>query len=96
MIISKKISKRKQWFKDRIGKTVYRNKNTCDCKTCKRVYKNGLVITDDMHADYLFCCESEFTFEGHPLKYFDTIKERNEFEKSLPDIQKNTSGKKKK
>lgn len=62
---------RKQWFLDRIGKKVYRNSNGCDCDICKSVKKNGLVIEDEMHANYLYDVECEFNAEGHPLKYTD-------------------------
>ena len=49
-----------QWFKDRIGKVVYRNAETsCKCKVCKRVYEKGLSISDDLHANYLFYCQNE-------------------------------------
>lgn len=74
---------RKQWFVDRIGKTVYRNKVSCDCKICDNAYEYGVFISDFVHADYLYCCESEYTIEGIPLKYFDTIIERDQFEQSL-------------
>jgi len=73
---------RKQWFIDRIGKKVYRNK-TCTCATCERIYKEGLTITDKMHADYVFDCECIYNIEKNPLKYFDTIEERDAFEKEL-------------
>jgi hypothetical protein len=50
---------RGKWFQDRIGKRIYRNKNSCDCKTCEIVYKNGLIISDENHASYLQDCEAE-------------------------------------
>ena len=48
-----------RWFKNRIGKRVYRNDVTCSCKTCKGVTNNGLVIRDDMHAEYLHMVQFE-------------------------------------
>lgn len=48
-----KYEKQKQWFIDRIGKLVFRNKNTCGCDSCKRVFNEGLVIQDYEHACYL-------------------------------------------
>ncbi len=74
---------RKQWFIDRIGKKIYRNKTTCDCAICESVYKNGLTVSDEMHADYVHECESIYNYEGTPLKYFDTIQERDVFEQGL-------------
>jgi hypothetical protein len=49
----------KQWFINRIGKRIYRKKNLCDCNECVNVHSNGLVIIDEMHADYLYHCQLE-------------------------------------
>jgi hypothetical protein len=56
----------KKWFIDRIGKRVYRTESSCKCQTCVDVFINGLVISDEMHADYLYCCQNELN-----LFYFD-------------------------
>lgn len=72
---------RLQWFIDRIGKRVYRNKTSCECQPCAEVYANGLIINDELHADYLCDLEGLSNYEGRPLGYFDTIEERDEFEK---------------
>ena len=55
-----------QWFKDRIGKKVYRKHNFCSCNVCLRVWENGLIIHDEMHADYLYAIEMETD-----VNYFD-------------------------
>jgi hypothetical protein len=47
----------RQWFIDRIGKRIYREKNICDCEVCTKVYKEGLIITDEQHANYLYDCQ---------------------------------------
>lgn len=73
---------RHQWFRDRIGKRVFRNHHQC-CEHCEEVYKNGLVIFDDMHATYLHDIEVEFTAEGNSTHYFDTRKEMLEYESKL-------------
>jgi len=80
---------RSQWFLDRIGKVVFRNKTTCQCATCNDVYENGLIIHDEMHADYLQNCEAEYTVEGYPLQYFDTRQEAIEFESQTKNKQPN-------
>ncbi len=41
------------WFKNRIGKRIYRDKTSCNCETCARVYKEGLIVNDLNHAEYL-------------------------------------------
>jgi hypothetical protein len=43
-----------QWFIDRIGKRVFRDSVTCTCTVCTHVEKEGLIINDKEHADYLF------------------------------------------
>lgn len=73
------MNERLQWFIDRIGKTVYRNDNGCSCEVCKRVFTDGVYISDNTHANYLFDCECSANGEGYFLKYFDTIEERDEF-----------------
>lgn len=74
---------RRKWFTDRIGKKVYRNNTGCPCKSCQDVYVSGLRIGDLDHAKYLMDVEGDFTACGHPTKYFDTVKERDEFETQL-------------
>ena len=82
MTPEEKYKKRQQWFRDRIGKTVYRNDIDC-CERCKKVYEEGLVISDQMHADYLNDMESISHAEDRPVKYFDTREEALEYEKEL-------------
>lgn len=55
-----------QWFIDRIGKKIYRDKGTCDCKICANVEANGLIIDDKLHAQYLYDCQNELK-----VKYYD-------------------------
>ncbi len=76
-------SPRAKWFISMIGKTMYRNKGTCDCNVCQTVYKEGLILDNEHHALYVCDVEAESNCEGLPLKYFDTIKERDEFELTI-------------
>jgi hypothetical protein len=49
------------WFVDRIGKRIYRlTQHTC-CNICDEAYRNGLIIHDRQHAEYLYLnqCEAE-------------------------------------
>ena len=66
----------KQWFIDRIGKVVYRTDTLCPCYMCEDAYNNGLLIKDDMQAQYLFSVEAECD-----IRYFDTKQERDEHER---------------
>ena len=43
----------KQWFIDRIGKRIY----ICNFRICVDVEKEGLIITDEQHANYLYDCQ---------------------------------------
>jgi hypothetical protein len=52
----------KQWFIDRIGKRVYRDKNTCDCEMCNDVFENGLIIKNETHATYLYDVQHELQY----------------------------------
>lgn len=61
----------KQWFLDRIGKRIYRDKSTCTCPTCANVEENGLVIADEKDADYLFNVQNDFANDGDYLNYRD-------------------------
>jgi len=47
-----------QWFIDRIGKRIYRKNNFCQCPVCLDVHENGLIVQDEMHACYLYDCQS--------------------------------------
>ncbi len=63
--------KSKQWFLDRIGKTIYRNPNNCSCETCKNIGVHGLTITNRLHALYLYDIQCEYEVEGITLNYRD-------------------------
>lgn len=74
--MNKYTPKNKEWFVERIGKRIYRDsqclkdKEQC-CETCKDVFENGLVVADEMHADYLACVDSDFGAEGIMSNYRD-------------------------
>lgn len=55
--------KSQQDFIDNIGKRVYRNKGTCHCLTCAKVFEEGLIISDKQHAGYLYDCYCELDLE---------------------------------
>ena len=55
-----------EWFIERIGKRVYRTKSSCPCPSCASVGVRGLIIFNEMHADYLFTIQNETE-----LTYFD-------------------------
>lgn len=75
----REISERQQWFRDRIGTRLFRNDNGCSCGICQAIYKNGLIIEDQLQADYCYDTETEYTAEGNPLRYFETKEEATEF-----------------
>lgn len=63
--------KTKEWFLDRIGKRIYRDANTCPCSTCASILENGLMVSDENHADYLFHTDISFANESTFLNYRD-------------------------
>jgi hypothetical protein len=48
-----------QWFKDRVGKNIYRHNNKCGCDICLSIFTHGIYILDYLHAQYLFDCQNE-------------------------------------
>ncbi len=63
--------KSKDWFMERIGQKVYRDDNGCDCAVCKAVERNGLIIHDELHAQYLYDCHTEMG-----INYYDNKKDK--------------------
>ena len=63
--------KSKTWFIKNIGQRIYRDKTSCNCRNCEDVYKNGLVIRDKNHAEYLYTIQCDFKAEGVKLNYRD-------------------------
>jgi len=59
-----------QWFLDRIGKRIYRRGGACRCEHCQKVLKEGLIVRDRQHANYLFDCQNKI-----PVRYSDKIPE---------------------
>jgi hypothetical protein len=55
-----------EWFQKRIGHKVYRNNGDCQCESCTKVYKYGIVIDDIIQARVLFDAQNELG-----LFYFD-------------------------
>ena len=47
------------WFRERIGKRVYRTEADCRCEICKKVGEIGLIVNDRLHAQYLYDCQNE-------------------------------------
>ncbi len=79
--LKKQYNEQVKWFKDRVGKTIWR-KNLCPanppCYICSESYSEGLVLRDEQHAHYVADCSME---EG--IKYFDSKQERDEYEAKM-------------
>lgn len=41
------------WFKNRIGKRIYRDKCGCTCKICTQAWHKGVIVRDEQYAEYL-------------------------------------------
>lgn len=73
------MTERQKWFRDRIGKRVYRRAITGCCSVCDHGNKEGVLIHDRQHADYLHMVESESHLDGEEsIRYFDTQEEVDE------------------
>lgn len=60
-----------QWFRDRVGKTVYRDDNGCDCDLCQDAKEFGVTIHNEYHASHLFDIQNDYSHEGINLNYRD-------------------------
>lgn len=69
------IIRNKQWFIDRIGKRIYRKKQSCPCKMCQKIYvdiwdgkdKQGRQMARrEFGARWLYDCQW-----GLQIEYFD-------------------------
>lgn len=64
--------KDEEWFKDRIGETIYRDARPEECcETCSEVVDQGLEVRDEQHAHYLAATDREFANCGTFLNYRD-------------------------
>lgn len=63
----------KAWFKNRIGKRIYRDANTCKCKDCADVVKGGIIVENEQHAEYIYDTQCEFYHDGVDLNYRDKL-----------------------
>jgi len=63
--------KTKEWFIERIGKTIYRDKVGCNCKDCNINFEKGLIVVDEQHAEYLADIDGDFATDGQFMNYRD-------------------------
>ena len=61
-----------KWFKDRIGKRIFRDFSECPCKDCKETQEFGIMVVDAQHAEYLYDIQNEYKIDGIDLNYRDT------------------------
>lgn len=62
-------------FVSRVGQRVYRTSNGCNCEMCERVVKEGIVIKDKMHADYMYSSMCDCNAEGGLQYHYYTRKQ---------------------
>ena len=81
-----------RWFINRINKRIYRGPTSCQCATCTETGKEGVIIHDKYHAEYLHLVQYELDidYSDKPLsedefqrqdKLLDPLREK--FKKSL-------------
>ena len=62
-----------KWFNNKINQRIHRDKGSCGCHTCKEVAREGLVVADKDHAEYLYMLQNEFANCGEYLNYRDKL-----------------------
>ena len=65
------IPKPKEWFIERIGQKIYRDKLPACCETCERVESEGLIIGNEQHARLLADLDANLGAEGQFCNYRD-------------------------
>ena len=65
------IPKNKEWFVERIGKRIYRDSQRDCCPHCSKIAKEGLIVGNEMHAEYLADVDMDFGAEGIFSNYRD-------------------------
>ncbi len=61
-----------KWFKSHIGKRIYRNHVDC-CSECSRITDYGLIVSDAIHAEYLFDTQNDYAADKIKLNYREKI-----------------------
>jgi hypothetical protein len=63
-----------QWYKDRIGKKVFRTISICSCSYCIKAFEEGMTIHDEQFAKYLFGVQGEIqhNYEDFPTQKMNT------------------------
>ena len=69
---------RLDFFTQMVGRRVYRTENGCECRVCASVYADGIVVKDLRHAGYLHEIEGVYQSGGKDVRYFATVKKRDE------------------
>ncbi len=65
------IDPRLTWFKERIGKRVFRTRSHCNCEFCNNVTERGMILLDEEDAIAHYNNELKFEKEGCNLEYRD-------------------------
>lgn len=75
------IHPRQKWFRDRIGTRLFRNSNGCPCAICSYILEMGVIVENQFHADYMCDNEGDYAADGLDLKYFETKKEVESYQR---------------
>jgi hypothetical protein len=62
-----------EWFTERIGKRIYRDDSGCPCGTCHQIIKEGFIVNDEDHAQYIFDSQNDYAQDGCMLNYRDML-----------------------
>lgn len=59
-----------KWFLNKIGKRIFRDKTSCPCPACEKVFEEGLIVNNATHADYLYMSQYDDILEKN-INYRD-------------------------
>lgn len=62
--------KTKEWFIERIGKRIYRDKDGC-CAECDFNAENGVIVEGEFYAEQYALVDAEFAACGTFMNYRD-------------------------
>jgi len=58
-----------KWFLSKVGKRIFRDEDTCQCRTCQEVVKNWLIVHNEQHARHLYDVQNDFWAEWINMNY---------------------------
>lgn len=68
MTPSERYARRLAFFKSRVGQRLYRSKG-CPCEICDHIFHKGIIVADELHAQYLCDIEADCGYHYADTKW---------------------------